>query len=292
MFGEKRKVNVVVVIPAFNEVTTAEATIKSFLELQQVSQVVFVDNNSNDGTLQVVLEIQRMNPKLIVIRELRQGKGFAIRKAFQTVNADYYVMVDADSTYSPNDLNRMMDAAMNENVDLVVGNRLANSVYANQNSRPFHNFGNHLIKRIINKLYGAALEDILSGYRVMSKRFVEGFPIPVSYLPRPNGSESKLRTFYHGRKILLRILKIYRIFQPMRFFGFASLLLFAFALFFGYKPLYDFIQFQYVYHVPLAVLSSSLIVLSALTLMTAFILDSVADLGRKNFETFQNRAEK
>jgi glycosyltransferase involved in cell wall biosynthesis len=317
MFGEKRKLNVVVVIPAFNEVTTAEATIKSFLELQQVSQVVFVDNNSNDGTLQVVLEIQRMNPKLIVIRELRQGKGFAIRKAFQTIHADYYVMVDADSTYSPNDLNRMMDAAMNENVDLVVGNRLANGVYANQNSRPFHNFGNHLIKRIINKLYGAALEDILSGYRVMSKRFVEGFPIlsrgfeleteitlhaldrgysiveiPVSYLPRPNGSESKLRTFYHGRKILLRILKIYRIFQPMRFFGFASLLLFAFALFFGYKPLYDFIQFQYVYHVPLAVLSSSLIVLSALTLMTAFILDSVADLGRKNFETFQNRAEK
>jgi glycosyltransferase involved in cell wall biosynthesis len=317
MFGEKREVKVAVVIPAFNEVMTAEATIKPFLDLQNVSQVVFVDNNSNDGTLQVVLDIQKMNPKLIVIKELKQGKGFAIRKAFQTIDADFYVMVDADSTYSPNDFQRMLDAAMNENVDLVVGNRLANNVYASQNSRPFHNFGNHLIKGIINKLYGATLEDILSGYRVMSKRFVEGFPIlsrgfeleteitlhaldrgysileiPVSYFPRPSGSESKLRTFYHGRKILLRIFKIYRIFQPMRFFGFVSFLIFTSALFFGYKPLYDFIQFQYVYHVPLAVLSSSLIVLSALTLMTAFILDAVADLGRKNFETFQNRVKE
>ena len=233
------------------------------------------------------------------------------------MDVDFYVMVDADSTYSSNDLHKLLNIAKSDNIDLVTGNRLANRVYVEQNSRRFHNFGNHLIKKIINQLYGSNLEDILSGYRVMSRSFVKGFPIqargfeleteitlhaldrgysmaevPISYLPRPDGSESKLRTFYDGRKIIFRIVKIYRIFQPMKFFGFISFSLFTAAVCFGYKPVNDFIRFEYVYHVPLAILSSSLMVLSSLALMTAFILDAVADLSTKNFEMHQNRVEE
>jgi hypothetical protein len=151
----------------------------------------------------------------------------------------------------------------------------------------------------------------------MSKSFVEGFPIlsrgfeleieitlhaldrgysiaevPISYFPRPEGSESKLRTFYDGRKIIFRIIKIYRLFQPLKFFSFISLCLFLSSLSFGYLPIKDFIKFQYVYHVPLAILSSGLGVLATLVLMTAFILDSVADLSTKNFEMNQNRVKK
>ena len=317
MLNDASNPRVVVVIPAFNEVTTVVDTLKPFLEHKDVSKVVFVDNNSDYGTLELVRGMQQQHLNLIILRELKQGKGFAIRKAFQSIDADFYVMVDADATYSANDLHELLVVAQNESAGLVVGNRLANSVYANQNSRRFHNFGNHLIKNLINKLYKASLEDILSGYRVMTKSFVEGFPIlsrgfeleteitlhaldrgysivevPISYFPRPEGSESKLRTFYHGRKILLRIIKIYRIFQPLRFFGFLSLIFFLAAIISGYKPLSDFVNFQFVYHVPLAVLSSSLMVLASLALMTAFILDAVADLSTKNFEILQNRVKK
>lgn len=306
----------VVVIPAFNEEATVGSTIKDFLSIAEVTKVVVIDNNSKDGTLDLVRELSSTNPKLTVLREIKQGKGFAIRKAFRNIDADFYVMVDADTTYSSNDLHKLLEVTKTGDIDLVVGNRLANSVYVEQNSRLFHNFGNHLVRKIINRLYGSNLEDILSGYRVMSKSFVEGFPItsrgfeleteitlhaldrgysiaevPISYFPRPEGSESKLRTFYDGRKIILRILRIYRIFQPLKFFGFISFSFFTAGLGLGFKPISDFIKFQYVYHVPLAILSSSLIVLASLALMTAFILDAVADLSTKNFEMSQNRVK-
>jgi glycosyltransferase involved in cell wall biosynthesis len=317
MPGNVYKPVVALVIPAFNEATTIATTIKPFLEHTAVSKVVFVDNNSNDGTLELVQEIKQQYPELFILKELKQGKGFAVRQAFRSIDADFYVMVDADATYSPNDLDKLLEAALNNNADLVVGNRIANGVYAEQNSRGFHRAGNHLIKMIINKLYRSSLEDILSGYRVMSRNFVLGFPIlsrgfeleteitlhaldrgysiieiPISYFPRPEGSESKLRTFSDGRKILLRILKIYRIYQPLRFFGFLSFTLFFLAMLSGYKPISDFIKYEFVYHVPLAILSSSLIVLASLALITAFILDAIADLSTKNFEMLQNRIKK
>jgi hypothetical protein len=113
--------------------------------------------------------------------------------------------------------------------------------------------------------------------------------VPISYIPRPDGSESKLRTFYDGRKILLKILKIYRIFQPLKFFGLVSFTFFLSALLSGYKPINDYIKFQFVYHVPLAILSSSLMILATLSLMTAFILDAVANQSTKNFEMLQTQ---
>jgi glycosyltransferase involved in cell wall biosynthesis len=313
----KKSPTLAVIIPAFNEVATVGATINSFTAELEVTHVVVVDNNSHDGTLELVQGLAKVNPKLMVLREIKQGKGYAVRKAFRNIDADFYVMVDADSTYSSDDLHKLLNIAKADNIDLVTGNRLANRVYVEQNSRRFHNFGNHLIRKIINQLYGSNLEDILSGYRVMSRSFVKGFPIqargfeleteitlhaldrgysmaevPISYLSRPDGSESKLRTFYDGRKIIFRIVKIYRIFQPLKFFGFISFGLFAAAIYFGYKPIHDFVKYSYVYHVPSAILSSALMILASLALMTAFILDAVADLSTKNFEMHQNRVEK
>jgi len=307
---------VAVVIPAFNEVNTLEATIRPFMDLDLVSKVVLVDNNSNDGTLELIEGLAKKHSKLTVLSELKQGKGYAVRRAFRTINADFYVLVDADATYSANDFLKLFAVSLKGNVDMVVGNRHAESVYVNQNLRRFHNIGNKLIKRIINKLYSSSLEDILSGYRIMTWSFVKNFPIqsrgfeleteitlhaldrgysiaevPISYYPRPDGSASKLRTFYDGRRIIFRIFKIYRIFQPLRFFGSISGIFLIAALVFGYRPLADYIKFQYVYHVPLAVLSSSLIVLAALALVTAFILDAIADLSAKNFETNKNTAK-
>jgi glycosyltransferase involved in cell wall biosynthesis len=305
---------IVVIIPAFNEASTINATVNSFLELDNISKIVVVDNNSSDGTSELVRSMSLANPRVLSLKEIKQGKGFAIRKAFREIDADYYVMVDADLTYSSNDLEKLIRVARKEQIDLVVGNRIANQVYANQNSRRFHNVGNILIRNIINNLYKSDLQDILSGYRVMSRSFVRGLPIqsrgfeletemtlhalergcsiaevPILYSPRPKGSESKLRTFYDGRKIIIRIFKIFRMYQPLRFFGFASLTLFTAAVLTGIKPINDYIDYRYVYHVPLAILSSSLTVLAVLTLMTAFILDAVADLGAKNFEIHQNR---
>jgi glycosyltransferase involved in cell wall biosynthesis len=307
---------IAVVVPAYNEVNTLEATIRPFMDLNIVSKVVVVDNNSNDGTLELVEDLVSKHSKLTVLRELKQGKGYAVRRAFRAITADFYVLVDADSTYSANDFLKLLTVSLKEEVDLVVGNRHADSVYANQNLRRFHNLGNKMIKRIINKLYSSSLEDILSGYRIMTWSFVKNFPIqsrgfeleteitlhaldrgysiaevPISYYPRPDGSSPKLRTFHDGSRILFRIFKIYRIFQPLRFFGSISCIFFTAALAFGYQPLSDYIKFQYVFHVPLAVLSSSFIVLSALALMTAFILDAVADLSAKNFETSKNTAK-
>lgn len=309
--------NIVVVIPVFNEVSTIEPTVNSFLELDNISKIVVVDNNSSDGTSDLVRNMSLTNPRVLGLKEIKQGKGFAIRKAFQNIDADYYVMVDGDSTYSSSDLQKLIEFSRRENIDLVVGNRIANNVYVNQNSRRFHNFGNYLIPKIINKLYKSDLQDIFSGYRVMTRQFVQGFPVqsrgfeleteitlhaldrgcsivevPISYFPRPAGSESKLRTFYDGRKIVIRIFKIYRIFQPLRFFGFTSLAFFAAAILAGIRPINDYVDHHYVYHVPLAILSSSLMILACLTLMTAFILDAVADLSTKNFEMSQNKGKK
>jgi glycosyltransferase involved in cell wall biosynthesis len=305
-----------VIIPAFNEVATVAVTINSFLLHSEVTKVVLIDNNSSDGTLELAQGMAKKNPNLLVLRELKQGKGYAVRKAFRNIDADYYVMVDADSTYSSDDLHKLLNVAKTNEIDLVTGNRLANRVYVEQNSRRFHNFGNHLIKRIINQLYGSNLEDILSGYRVMSRSFVQSFPIqargfeleteitlhaldrgysmaevPITYMSRPDGSQSKLRTFYDGRKIIFRIIKIYRIFQPMKFFGSISFIFFSAAMWFGSKPINDFVKFEYVYHIPSAILSSALIILSSLALMTAFILDAVADLSTKNFEMHQNKVK-
>jgi glycosyltransferase involved in cell wall biosynthesis len=313
----KKNPTLAVLIPAFNEVTTVEATVTSFVKIPEVTTVVVIDNNSNDGTLELVQTLEQNIPKVVVLREIEQGKGFAMKKAFRNIDADLYVMVDADTTYSSEDLSKLLEVVHVNNVDLVVGNRFANRVYIEQNSRRFHNFGNHLIRNIVNKLYRANLQDILSGYRVMSRRFVEGFPIlsrgfeleteitlhalergysivevPISYSPRPEGSRSKLRTIHDGRKIIIRIVNIYRIFQPLKFFGCISICLFIAALCFGYTPINDFIKYQYVYHVPSAVLSSALMILAALSLMTAFILDAVADLSTKNFEMLQNRVKK
>ncbi len=306
-----------VLIPAFNEVTTVATTINAFISHPGVTKVVVVDNNSSDGTLGLVEGLSKQNPKLVVLREIKQGKGFAIRKAFRNIDADFYVMVDADATYSSDDLDKLLEIAFDDNVDLVVGNRMANSVYANQNTRRFHNFGNTLVKTLINRLYSSNLEDILSGYRVMSRSFVEGFPIlsrgfeleteislhaldrgfsvvevPISYSSRANGSQSKLRTFRDGRRILMKIIRIYRIFQPLKFFGFIALTLFIAAIGCGFAPIRDFVEYKYVYHVPLAILSSSLVVLGFLALMTALILDAVADLGTRTFEMHQNRVKK
>ena len=304
-----QNVKVVVIVPAFNEELTIQKVVQDFLDVEIVSGVVVVDNKSTDQTSSLVKKMPEYGSRLKLITETKQGKGFAIRRAFRLVDADYYVMVDADDTYLAIDLLALYETCHTNEFDMVVGNRLANQVYADQNTRPLHNFGNLLIKRIINYLYKSDVQDILSGFRVFNRDFVKNYPIqangfeletemtlfaldknysmidiPISYKERPAGSVSKLNTFADGRRILFAIVRIYRLYQPLRFFGGLSLLFYTAGLLFGIPAISDYLYYRYVYHLPLTLLASTLVLVGTISLVTAFILDAIADSSDKNFE--------
>lgn len=303
------KKRIAVIIPAYNEELTIVQTITDFRESSLIDEIFVIDNNCTDGTVAAVKNMPDFGINLHLMYERKQGKGAAIRRAFREVNADYYVMVDGDSTYSAKDLPNLLYYALNEKYDMVVGNRHANAVYHEQNKRRYHNFGNRLVQKILNSLYSQKIEDILSGYRVFTKEFVKNYPIraqgfeletemslhaldrnysiidvPIEYRDRPEGSASKLRTFSDGKKILMAILRIYRFYQPLKFFGFLAGMSYLIGIFLGMPALLDYVEFRYVYHLPLAVLGSTFAVLGTLMLITAIILDALADSDYKAFE--------
>ena len=301
---------IAVILPAFNEEITVEATIRAFSAALPEAEIVVVDNNSTDRTVEITsTTFTSIDSRTRLIREPRQGKGRALRRAFHEVVADVYVMVDADMTYPADSVHELLRPVLAGEADMVVGNRLARGIYAQQNDRPLHDVGNRLVRGLINRVFGANLGDILSGYRVMSREFVRNYPIlvggfeievdmtlhaldkqfriveiPIEYKERPAGSTSKLRTFSDGGRVLSTIARVTRHYRPLQFFGLLAVLLGTAGILAGIPVAADWIEYQYIYHVPLAILATGLGILAALCLAIGLILDSIAHLERMAYE--------
>lgn len=302
--------SIAIIIPAYNESMTIAQVIQRFHAAMPDAEFIVVDNRSSDDTGDIARRtLAECRAKGQVLYELRPGKGNAVRRAFHDVLADIYIMIDADMTYHPEDLPAMLAPVLAGEADLVVGDRLSTGDYRKENKRPLHNLGNALVIGLINKLFKVALRDVMSGYRVMTRRFVEHTPIlragfeletestifaldnrfrivevPIKYTDRPEGSFSKLNTFEDGARVIMTIFRILRDYRPTVFFGTISMLLIVASLAAGSLPVYDYIMYQFVYRVPMAILATGLMLLGMMFAGISLILNSIKSYFRALFE--------
>ncbi|HEY4029023.1 MAG TPA: glycosyltransferase family 2 protein [Caulobacteraceae bacterium] len=305
-----RRYSVAVVLPAYNEEQTIAATIEDFHEALPYADIWVVNNRSSDATEQLTLEtIARLGCGGGLLNEKRPGKGNAVRRAFLDIDADIYVLADADLTYPASQAHRLIAPVAAGEADMTVGDRHSSGRYAVENKRALHGFGNRLVRDMVNWLFRAQLADIMSGYRVMNRRFVKGYPIlvegfeietdmtlhaldkrfrileiPVDYRDRPEGSVSKLNTLRDGARVLSTIGNILRHYRPMMFFGAAAALCALLGLLAAVPVLLDWIRYQYVYHVPLAIFCTGVEIVAILLAAVGLILDSIAHHNKLVFE--------
>jgi glycosyltransferase involved in cell wall biosynthesis len=294
--------SIAIIIPAYNEELTIVETLKDFHRACPEAEFYVVDNASNDRTYEFALATyQELGCKGRILVQPHKGKAAAVRKAFMDVNADIYVMVDADLTYPASDLPDLLKPVLEGRADMVCGNRHSTGAYQRENKRPMHDFGNKLVRLLINFFFKGELQDVFTGYRVMSKRFVKNYPIladgfeletemsihaldkgylivevPTAYRDRPVGSFSKLNTITDGILVLKTIFSIFVNYRPLIFFSLCSFGFAAAALATGAVPVMEFIQTSKILHIPLAILATGLSVLSMLSFSVAVILDGLA----------------
>lgn len=302
--------SIALIIPAYNEALTIAEVIRRFYAALPQAEIIVVDNRSSDNTGDLArAALKECGARGQVLFEVRPGKGNAVRRAFHDVMAEVYIMIDADMTYHPEDLPAMLAPVLSGEADLVVGDRLTTGDYRKENKRPFHNLGNAVVKGLINRLFQVQLKDVMSGYRVMTRRFVEHTPIlragfeletestifaldnrfrivevPIKYTDRPEGSFSKLNTFQDGARVIATIFRILRDYRPSVFFGSIAVVLVLFALVAGAFPVYDYIRFQYVYRVPMAILATGLMLLGMMFAGISLILTSINNYFKALFE--------
>jgi len=298
--------SIAIIIPAYNEELTIADTMKDFHRVCPEAEFYVVNNASEDRTRELAEETYReIGCKGRLLSEPRKGKALAVRRAFMEITADIYVMVDADLTYPASDLPKLLQPVLDGHAEVVCGNRHTSGVYRRENKRPMHDFGNKLVRRIINFFFNGNLQDVFSGYRVMSKRFVKNYPIlsggfeletemsihaldkgynvlelPTAYRDRPEGSFSKLNTFTDGMLVLKTIFAIFVNYRPLVFFTFCSAMLAIAALAVGSVPIMEFIRTSEILHIPLAILATGLTILSMLSFSVAVILDGIAKSQR------------
>ena len=300
---------IAVLIPCYNESLTIEKVVKDYKKALPEASIYVYDNNSTDHTDEIA-----KNAGAIVRYEYRQGKGNVIRSMFRDIEADCYLMIDGDDTYPAENAREICDLVLQGKADMVIGDRLS-STYFEENKRPFHNFGNEIVRRSINVLWHPKKQilDVMTGYRAFSPMFVKSFPIlskgfeietemtihaldknlliqslPVQYRDRPVGSESKLNTYTDGMKVLLTIFNLYRDYQPLKFFGMIALLLAAVSLVLFVPVFTEFLQTGLVPRFPTLIVSTVMILAAFLSLVCGLILDTHAKNSRKNFEVQMN----
>src|SRR3954447_4996422 len=291
---------VAVLVPCFNEEAAVATVVSDFREALPTAEIFVYDNNSRDRTVEVARAAGA-----IVRSERRQGKGHVVRRMFPDVDADVYVLVDGDATYDAPSVPHMIDALVNDHLDMVVGFRV-DQVHAAY--RPGHRTGNWMLTSFLSLIFGQAFKDILSGYRVFSRRFVKSFPVlsdgfeieteltvhalelalPVaevetSYYARPEGSFSKLNTWRDGFRILGTILKLYRSEKPLRFFSAIGLLLALVSVGLAIPVIVTYLEQGLVPRLPTAVLSMGLMILSVLSVSSGLVLDTVTR-GRREMK--------
>jgi glycosyltransferase involved in cell wall biosynthesis len=299
-----------VILPAYNEELTIEAVIRDFHAALPEAAIYVVDNNSSDRTGELARQALALaGCRGRVITELRQGKGNALRRAFMEIEADIYVLSDADLTYPASRARDLIEPVAQDRADMVVGDRHSGGHYSDQNKRMLHEFGNELVKRMINFFFRSQLRDIMSGYRVFSRAFVknyailvEGFQVetdmtlhaldkrfriiemPVEYMDRPAGSFSKLNTLRDGARVLGTIGNILRYYRPLFFFSGAAMLLALLGLIAGIPVIDEWIRERYIRHVPLAILATGLEIIAIVLASIGLILDSITYQDKRNFE--------
>ncbi len=308
---------IAIILPAYNEEITIKRTIENFYEALPEAEIVVVNNNSSDSTGAIAEQVFKdLNAKGRVINESQQGKGFAVRHAFQKINADIYVMCDADQTYPADKVKELIEPVADGNADMVVGDRHSLGNYQSENKRRYHNIGNKVVRSLINRLFRAHLQDIMSGYRAYNRRFVKNYPIlvpgfeletdmtlhaldkrfkivevPITYNDRPEGSNSKLNTFRDGAKVVFVIFQLLRYYRPLVFFGLLSMLFVCMSFISAIPVIIDWVTHQYIYHIPLAVLASALGVVSILLMGIGLLLDAINHQNRMRFEQSLIRGE-
>jgi glycosyltransferase involved in cell wall biosynthesis len=285
-------VSIAVLIPCFNEALTIGTVVTAFKKALPEATIHVYDNNSTDDTLAAA-----MTAGAVVRTEIRQGKGNVVRRMFADIEADVFVLADGDGTYEASAAPRLVEKLLLEGLDLVNGARIATGLQA---YRPGHQFGNRLLTNIVRMIFGRQFNDMLSGYKVLSRRFVKSFPamsngfetetelavhalelrlacaeVDTAYGERPHGSSSKLRTFSDGARILLLIARLVKEERPIQFFGLIGLLLVGLALGLGLPVVFEFLQTGLVPRLPSAVLSAALVILGVLTLFTGLVLEMI-----------------
>lgn len=302
--------HIAVILPAYNEEITIEATIRDFNQHLPEASIWVVNNCSSDKTEAIALEtLAALNCKGQVINEVRPGKGNAVRRAFMTIEADVYIMADADLTYPAAQARTLIEPVLQEQADMVVGDRHSQGDYEAENKRALHGFGNRLVRNLVNRLFRANLADIMSGYRAFSRNFVKNYPIlvegfeietdmtlyaldkrfriievPINYKDRPAGSESKLNTISDGIRVLSTIGNILRYYRPLLFFGCLSGGFAVLGIIAGIPVFDDWVTTRYIEHVPLAILATGLEIVAIVLLAIALILDSIAHQNKQEFE--------
>ncbi|MBR1802155.1 glycosyltransferase [Candidatus Saccharibacteria bacterium] len=305
---------VAVLIPCYNEEKTIEKVVTDFKSELKNAEIYVYDNNSTDNSV-----VLAKKAGAIVRFEPRQGKGNVIRSMFRDIEADAYLMVDADDTYSVKDAKKMLDLILNENgpsYDMVVGDRLSTSYYK-ENKRKFHNFGNKLVQKLIQKLFRVKINDIMTGYRAFSRDFVKGFPIiskgfeietemtihavdknfkiieiPIEYRDRPAGSESKLSTYKDGAKVLMTIGTLFKEYRPAIFFNFLAALFSIAGIILMLPAFTEYFETNFVTKVPSLIFGGFLLIIGILNMITGIILEVVVKKHRQDYEIYLNEIHK
>ena len=299
MHGEPK---IAVLIPCFNEEHAIAQVVQDFKTVLPDAIVYVYDNNSTDRTVELAEKAGA-----IVRQEPIQGKGNVVRRMFREINADCYIMVDGDGTYDPADAPALAKAVLEEQVDMAIGDRLS-TTYFQENKRPFHNAGNRLVRFLINRFWNTDIQDIMTGYRAFSRRFVKLFPVmspqfeietemtihaldkrfvtkvlPTHYADRAAG-ESKLNTYKDGFKILKTIFALFEEYRPLSFFGIIAILLLLVALLLFIPILVEFFQTGLVPRFPTLFCAGFLAVTGVLSLFTGICLDVMIRKDRKIYE--------
>ena len=294
---------IAVLIPCYNESKTIEKVVKDYKRALPNADIYVYDNNSKDHTDEIAKKAGA-----IVRYEYKQGKGNVIRSMFRDIDADCYLMIDGDDTYPAEHAKEMCDYILNGQADMVIGDRLS-STYFKENKRPFHNFGNVLVRKLINTLFKANVKDIMTGYRAFSYEFVKTFPvlskgfeietemtihsldknlllkeIPVDYRDRPEGSVSKLNTFSDGFKVLKTIARLFKEYKPTIFFGVFGFIFFIISLVFGIPVFVEYFKTGLVPRFPTLIFSGFMLMISILSFMCGIILEVVVKKHRQLFE--------
>lgn len=295
---------IAVLIPCFNEAQTIEKVVRDFRQVFPDAAIYVYDNNSTDET-----STKAEAAGAIVRHEYMQGKGNVIRRMFQEIDADCYILVDGDDTYPAPDAPAMVKLVLERQADMVVGDRLS-STYFQENRRPFHNFGNRLVRTSINRAFHSNIRDIMTGYRAFSYRFVKTFPVLskgfeietemtihaismnmaienviVDYRDRPTGSQSKLNTLSDGRKVMMTIFNLYRGYKPLQFFSLlALLLLLAAVAVFIPVVLIPYYYTGLVENFPTLIVCGFVGMASLISFFNGMVLDAIRQKERREFE--------
>jgi glycosyltransferase involved in cell wall biosynthesis len=294
---------IAVLIPCYNEEKTIGKVVADWKRSLPDAVIYVYDNNSSDETARIARDAGA-----VVRHEYQQGKGNVIRRMFREIDAQCYIMVDGDDTYPAEYGRQMADLVLEKQTDMVVGDRLS-STYFNENKRPFHNFGNSLVRSSINHLFKANIRDIMTGYRAFSYLFVKSFPVLskgfeietemsihaveknmrienviIEYRDRPKGSESKLDTYSDGVKVLRTIFRLYKNYKPMSFFGTLGVILLIIMAVMFIPVFIEYTKTGLVPRFPTLIVSGFIGLGGLLSLFTGLILSTLAEKDRQEYE--------